>query len=100
MDTSEGDIPQDDFAARLRQAVEAYGSVTAVARGIDRSEGAVRKWLRGASEPNVTDLRALCALTGASIDWLVTGQGESKLPFKGVRETPGVYDASAPSRMD
>ena len=35
----------------------------------------MRKWLRGESEPNVTDLRALCEMTGIRIEWLASGQG-------------------------
>jgi hypothetical protein len=63
------------FAARLREVIDAYGSASGLAKTIERSEGAVRKWLRGESEPNVTDLRALCEQTGTSIEWLVTGKG-------------------------
>ena len=63
------------FAVRLREVVDAYGSASNLAKAIDRSEGAVRKWLRGESEPNVTDLRSLCEATRTSLDWLVTGRG-------------------------
>jgi len=63
------------FALRLREVIEAHGSANSIATHIDRSEGAVRKWLRGESEPNVTDLRAVCELTGTSIEWLASGRG-------------------------
>jgi transcriptional regulator with XRE-family HTH domain len=63
------------FAVRLRQVIDAYGSANSIAKAIERSEGAVRKWLRGESEPNVTDLRTLCEHTQTSIEWLVTGRG-------------------------
>ena len=63
------------FAARLRQVLEAHGSASGLAKAIARSEGAVRKWLRGESEPNVTDLRTLCGVTRTRIEWLVTGEG-------------------------
>lgn len=63
------------FAARLRQVLETYGSASGLSKAIARSEGAVRKWLRGESEPNVTDLRALCQATRTRIEWLVTGEG-------------------------
>src|SRR5713226_4520452 len=63
------------FALRLRQVIDAYGSANAIAKTIERSEGAVRKWLRGESEPNVTDLRMLCEQTHTGIEWLVTGRG-------------------------
>jgi transcriptional regulator with XRE-family HTH domain len=63
------------FAVRLRQVINAYGSANSIAKAIERSEGAVRKWLRGESEPNVTDLRTLCERTQTSIEWLATGRG-------------------------
>jgi transcriptional regulator with XRE-family HTH domain len=63
------------FATRLREVIDAYGSASGLAKAIDRSEGAVRKWLRGESEPNVTDLRAVCDQTGTNIEWLVANRG-------------------------
>lgn len=85
------------FALRLRQVVEAYGSTNALAKSIERSEGAVRKWLRAESEPNVTDLRSLCEETRTSIEWLVTGRGpreaslavhEPEAPYGGTGHAP------------
>jgi transcriptional regulator with XRE-family HTH domain len=67
------------FALRLRQVIDAYGSANSIAKAIERSEGAVRKWLRGESEPNVTDLRTLCEQTQTNIEWLVTGRGRREL---------------------
>ena len=78
------------FAARLRQVLRAHGSASALAKAIGRSEGALRKWLRGQSEPNVTDLRALAALTQTRIEWLVSGQGP--------REALGSADAEPADR--
>ncbi len=63
------------FAERLRQTIKMHGSASSLARAIARSEGAVRKWLRGESEPNVTDLRALGEVTQTRIEWLVSGHG-------------------------
>src|SRR5688572_7025160 len=77
---------RDGFAARLRQIVAAHGSTSMLARSLGRSDGALRKWLRGESEPNVSDLRALCELTGTMVEWLVTGRGSRFSPL-GVRET-------------
>jgi transcriptional regulator with XRE-family HTH domain len=68
----------DGFPARLRQVIDSYGSTSALARHIDRSEGAVRKWLRGQSEPSVSDLRAICTITETNIEWLVMGTGDQK----------------------
>jgi transcriptional regulator with XRE-family HTH domain len=77
------------FAGRLRQVIDAYGSANSIAKVIGRSEGAVRKWLRGESEPNVTDLRTLCEETHTSIEWLVTGRGLREM-------APGLQEASQP----
>jgi len=74
------------FATRLREVIDAYGSASGLAKAIDRSEGAVRKWLRGESEPNVTDLRCVCEQTGTSIEWLVTGNGLREAQPQGIRE--------------
>src|SRR5215467_12581665 len=76
------------FAGRLRQAIDAHGSANGIAKAIDRSEGAVRKWLRGESEPNVTDLRSLCEQTHTSIEWLVTGRGRREAGSTGLQEAP------------
>ena len=71
--------PEEGFALRLRQVVSSYGSTNALASHIERSEGAIRKWLRGQSEPGVSDLRAICIATNTSVEWLVMGRGERKL---------------------
>jgi transcriptional regulator with XRE-family HTH domain len=79
------------FAARLRQVLRSHGSASALAKAIRRSEGAVRKWLRGESEPNVTDLRALSEMTQTRIEWLASGQGP--------REAPSVAEADSPDHV-
>jgi hypothetical protein len=81
------------FAVRLREVVTDYGSASTLAKIIERSEGAVRKWLRGESEPNVTDLRALCEETRTSLDWLVTGRGPRQYAVS-VQERPATYQAT------
>lgn len=84
------------FAARLREVIDAYGSANGLAKAIGRSEGAVRKWLRGDSEPNVTDLRSICEQTGTNIEWLVTGRGQREAPPQGVHDTtPPAYKNTA-----
>src|SRR5579863_4253575 len=84
------------FAARLRQVLRAHGSASGLAKAIARSEGAVRKWLRAESEPNVTDLRALSEVTQTRIEWLVTGEGPRSTPTQSdmaVREPAAPYAA-------
>jgi transcriptional regulator with XRE-family HTH domain len=85
------------FAVRLRQVIDAYGSANSIAKAIDRSEGAVRKWLRGESEPNVTDLRALCEHTNSSIEWLVSGRGRREA-IPTLQEVPAPEYASSPTK--
>ena len=75
------------FARRLREVADAYGSASGLAKAIERSEGGVRKWLRGDSEPNVTDLRAICERTSTSIEWLVTGQGQREAQAQRIHDT-------------
>jgi transcriptional regulator with XRE-family HTH domain len=83
----------DGFPVRLRQVLDSYGSTSSLARAIERSEGALRKWLRGQSEPNVSDLRTICEVSGTSVEWLVMGRGERRDGFgdpdHGVGETQG-----------
>ncbi|HEY3784751.1 MAG TPA: helix-turn-helix transcriptional regulator [Steroidobacteraceae bacterium] len=87
------------FAPRLRQVIEAHGSANSIARGIERSEGAVRKWLRGESEPNVTDLRALCEHTHTSIEWLVSGRGRREaVPVSLQEAAPPAYGQPGSAR--
>ena len=78
------------FASRLRTVVADYGSANGLAKAIDRSEGAVRKWLRGESEPNVTDLRSVCEATRTSVEWLVTGRGQRE-------SAPELHESPAPA---
>ncbi len=90
--------PPDGFPGRLRQVLDSYGSTSSLARAIDRSEGAVRKWLRGQSEPNVSDLRAICEATATSVEWLVMGPADQAAeggPNFGVRERQGPLGAQA-----
>ncbi len=84
------------FAARLREVIDSYGSASGLAKAIDRSEGAVRKWLRGESEPNVTDLRCVCERTATNIEWLVTGNGPREASSGGVSDQPSPPYQNAP----
>jgi transcriptional regulator with XRE-family HTH domain len=92
--------PPDEFAARLRQVIDSYGSTSSLAREIERSEGALRKWLRGLSEPNVSDLRAICEITHTSVEWLVMGRGPRQESFgdpgSGVAESRGAAAVELP----
>ena len=93
------------FAARLRQVLKGHGSASGLAKAISRSEGAVRKWLRGESEPNVTDLRTLCEVTQTRLEWLVTGEGTRQMEAGSdaestVRESPPPYRHAPHGTLD
>jgi transcriptional regulator with XRE-family HTH domain len=79
----------EGLAERLRLTIASYGTVTATASAINRSEGALRKWIRGASEPNASDLRAICELTGTRIDWLIFGENSTPQSPPEIGETGG-----------
>jgi hypothetical protein len=51
----------------------------------------VRKWLRAESEPNVSDLRAICAATATSVGWLVSGSAE-RAPLPALERAPGAKE--------
>ena len=65
----------------------------------------MRKWLRGESEPNVTDLRALCQVTQTRIEWLVTGEGPREMapdpaPAAEAQESPAPCRHSSHGSLD
>lgn len=62
---------------RLRLTIESYGSISMTAAAIKRSEGALRKWISGQSEPSASDLRALCEQTGTQVNWVLYGTNGS-----------------------
>jgi len=78
-------IPQriEGLTERLKLTVASYGTVSVTAKANKRSEGALRKWIRGASEPNASDLRAICELTGTRIDWLIFGGNQTPVRQEG-----------------
>jgi transcriptional regulator with XRE-family HTH domain len=96
---SEGYIHQDGFAARLRHTAERCGGASALARAIGRSEGAIRKWIRGSSEPNVSDLCAICRVSGASVAWLAAGEPPEPQGHQ-VREALVPYNAQPARALD
>lgn len=63
----------DGLKERLNEIVGHFRSVSDAARALRRSEGAVRKWLRGEAEPGAADLRRLSELTGRSVQWMLFG---------------------------
>lgn len=62
----------------MNELVEQYGSAAEVARLSGISEGAVRKYRDGLSEPNVSRLIELSKGLKVNLLWLATGEGEKQ----------------------
>jgi transcriptional regulator with XRE-family HTH domain len=58
---------------RLIEVIDSTGTTNAVALAIGRSEGALRKWRHGQSEPAASDIRRLCEISGYSAEWVLFG---------------------------
>ncbi len=65
------------FAARLQAAI-ADENVSAFARKAAISEGSIRHYLKGLSEPTLGAFVRLGEAAGVDLKWLATGEGEMK----------------------
>lgn len=72
------------FQERLNKIVNSYKSTSALARDVGVSEGTLRKWMRGESEPRRSDLVSLATATQSDLSWLITGIEFSKYTSKGI----------------
>lgn len=64
------------FSDRIKHLIDRHESASNLARMAGVSEGVVRKWKDGKSEPTRDKLEALSKATGVRIEWLVLGTGE------------------------
>jgi len=65
----------DGFADRMKMLIDRAGSAAEIARTCGFSEAVVRSWRDGNSDPSRDRCVALAAGTGASLLWLVAGEG-------------------------
>ncbi len=63
------------FVARLREAISGFGSANSLATAAGVSEGALRKWMQGTSEPTRDRLVAIARAAEVNVAWLATGSG-------------------------
>lgn len=63
------------FAARIKVLIQRVGSVTAIARMCGFSEGVVRSWRDGNTDPSRARCVTLARTLGISLVWLVAGEG-------------------------
>lgn len=77
------DVPASSFASRVRQVIKMNGSVSDIARRCGFSEGVVRSWRDGNTDPSRGRCVTMARTLGISLVWLAAGEG------------PMVLDASA-----
>lgn len=65
----------DGFRDRILALIKQYGGVTHVARACGFSEGVVRSWRDGRSDPSRARCVALARGLGISLMWLMAGSG-------------------------
>lgn len=68
-------IIDEGFTARIGELIKKYGSVSHIAQMCGFSEGVVRSWRDGRSDPSRMRCMALANGLGVSLLWLMTGSG-------------------------
>jgi len=63
------------FADRIKMLIQRVGSVTEIARMCGFSEGVVRSWRDGNTDPSRARCVTLARTLGISLVWLVAGEG-------------------------
>ncbi|QSB02678.1 helix-turn-helix transcriptional regulator [Methylomonas sp. EFPC1] len=89
------------FASRVSLLVDMAGGNSEFARKCDVSEGVVRKWKNGESDPSRTRLVTIANAMNVSVNWLATGEDPMCQPDS-VTEKPNGYQVAtrAPSSPD
>jgi hypothetical protein len=74
-----GDVPASSFASRVRQVIKLNGSVSDIARRCGFSEGVVRSWRDGNTDPSRGRCVTMAKTLGISLVWLAAGEGPMML---------------------
>ena len=69
------EAPASTFADRIKVLIQRVGSVTEIARMCGFSEGVVRSWRDGNTDPSRARCVTLAKTLGISLVWLVAGEG-------------------------
>lgn len=69
------DPQQSTFADRIKLLIQRVGSATEIARMCGFSEGVVRSWRDGNTDPSRARCVTLARTLGISLVWLVAGEG-------------------------
>jgi len=71
--------PTSTFADRIKLLIQRVGSVTEIARMCGFSEGVVRSWRDGNTDPSRARCVTLARTLGISLIWLVAGEGSMQV---------------------
>lgn len=84
-EASRGDatVPPSSFASRVRQVIKMSGSVSEIARRCGFSEGVVRSWRDGNTDPSRGRCVTMAKTLGLSLVWLAAGEGPMMLDGSG-----------------
>src|ERR1700754_4659230 len=99
LDHSRGDasVPASSFASRVRAVIKMSGSVSEIARRCGFSEGVVRSWRDGNTDPSRGRCVTMAKTLGLSLVWLAAGEGPMMLDGSG-EDAIGRADSSEPRR--
>ncbi|HEY8587306.1 MAG TPA: helix-turn-helix transcriptional regulator [Rhodanobacter sp.] len=74
-ESAPGPNPHETFADRIKLLIKRVGSVTEIARMCGFSEGVVRSWRDGNTDPSRARCVTLARALGVSLVWLAAGEG-------------------------
>jgi transcriptional regulator with XRE-family HTH domain len=76
---TESEAPSATFADRIALLIKRVGSATQIARMCGFSEGVVRSWRDGNTDPSRARCLTLARTLGVSLVWLVAGEGSMQI---------------------
>src|SRR5215469_18071832 len=89
------DVRLKGMPARLRQLADANGGVTELARKAHVAVSSLSRCASGIGEPSLAMAVSVCKASGASLDWLTTGDAASAPSAERVKIPYFDVDASA-----
>ena len=90
--------PATTFADRIKLLIQRVGSATEIARMCGFSEGVVRSWRDGNTDPSRARCVTLARTLGISLVWLVAGEG-AIVPDPDQNGADEQYSADTTSRL-
>lgn len=83
MGRTDSTLPASSFASRVRAVIKMSGSVSEIARRCGFSEGVVRSWRDGNTDPSRGRCVTMAKTLGLSLVWLAAGEGPMMLDGSG-----------------